>query len=248
MSRKSFGLKVLAAAAVVSLGFIPAAKAASVDLSAFGWMADTEAGVDLTILSTSNNGITLSLEKSADFTTGVNANGFIEPLIITFRQVASSAVPNIAIDDETIVNNTGADWTGFRFIVEGGLTNNGTVPHFDEAASVGFLTDPFNVGVYKNNDKELAAGSSTGKTLSSNALSGNIWHPGLAAGDLTIAADPFSSGSVGQTFVFKEQPVSGLTIGGTSVIPLPAAAWTSLSGLLGLGFISNLKNLKKILS
>ncbi len=178
----------------------------------------------------------------------MNADGFIEPLIITFRQVSSTAVPNIAIDDETIVNNTGVDWTGFRFIVEGGLSNNGAVPHLDEAASVGFLTDPFNTAQYLNNDKELRASSNSGGTLSSNALSGNIWHPGLQAGDLTIAADPFSSGSVGQTFVFKEQPISGLSTGGTSFIPLPPAAWTSLSGLLGLGFISKAKNLKKILS
>jgi len=241
MSRKLFGIKALAAAAVVSLGLIPSAKAASKDLSAFGWMADLQDGVDLTILSTSNNGVTLSLEKSANFTTGVNANGFIEPLLITFRQVASNAVPNISIDDETITNNTGSDWSGFRFIVEGGLANNGAVPHFDTAASTGFLTDPFAVGTFSTDNKELTA---SGGTLSSNALSGNIWHPGLAAGDLVIAADPFATGNVGQTFVFKEQPITG----SGPLIPLPAAAWTSLSGLLGLALISNAKNLKKMLS
>jgi len=240
MSRKLFGIKVLAAAAMVSLGLMSSAKAASKDLSAFGWMADLQDGVDLTILSTSNNGVTLSLEKSANFTTGVNANGFIEPLLITFRQVASNAVPNISIDDETITNNTGSNWSGFRFIVEGGLANNGVVPHFDTAASGGFLTDPFAVGTFSGDSKELTA---TGGTLSSSALS-NVWHPGLAAGDLVIAADPFATGNVGQTFVFKEQPITG----SGPLIPLPAAAWTSLSGLLGLGLISNAKNLKKILS
>jgi hypothetical protein len=246
MSRKLFGsggmasLKCLAAAAVVSLGLIPTAKAASADFSAFGWMADTEQGVDLTLLSTSNNGITLSIEKSATFSSGVNADGFIEPLLVTFRQVSSNAVANISIDDETITNDTGTDWSGFRFIVEGGLTNNGTVPHFDSAASAGFLTAPFDVPTFMNNDKELRA---TGGTLSSTALS-NVWHPGLNAGNLVIAADPFSSGNVAQTFVFKEQPIAG----SGPLIPLPAAAWTSLSGLLGLGLISNAKKLKKILT
>lgn len=243
MSRKLLGIKALAAAAVVSLGLIPAAKAASVDLSAFGWMADTENGVDLTVLSQSSNGITLSLEKSADFTTGLNADGFIEPLLINFRQISSSAVPTIKIDDESITNATGTTWTGFRFIIEGGLTNNGTVPHFDAAASAGFLTAPFDQGAFSNNDKLLTA---TGGTLPTSSLADSgLWNPGQApAGDLTIAADPFTSGNTAQTFVFKEQPITG----GGPLIPLPAAAWTSLSGLLGLGLISNAKNLKKILT
>jgi len=241
MSHKLSGIKVLAAAAVVSLGLIPSAKAVSKDLSAFGWMAELDPGVDLTILSTSNNGITLSLEKTADFTSGVNADGFIEPLVIAFRQVASNAVPNISIDNEVVTNDSGSDWSGFRFIVEGGVANNGAVPHFDTAASAGFSTDPFAVSAFSSDSKELTA---TGGTLPSGAFPANLFRPGEASGALVIAADPFTSGNVAQTFVFKEQPIAG----STSLIPLPAAAWTSLSGLLGLGLISNAKNLKKILS
>ena len=222
MSR-TLGIKAAAALAVLSLGMITSAKAASVDLSAFGWMADTDPGIDLTILSTSNNGITLALEKNAIFTSTA-------PLNITFRQVSSSAVANIAIDDETIVNDSGSNFTGFTFSVSGGTSNNGAVPHFDQAASAGFLTDPFATGSYSSDSTSLSA---TGGTLTSGAFSSNIWHPGLNAGDLTIAAAPFTSGNVNQSFVFTEIPQTA-----TQAIPLPAAAWTSLSGLLGLGILA----------
>jgi len=239
MSQRLLGIKVLAAAAVVGLGaFASSSKAVTKDLSAFGWMAEMDPGVDLTILSTSNNGITLSLEKSANFTTGLNANGFIDPLEIVFSQIASNAVPNIAIDDENVLNNTGSTWTGFRFIVEGGLMNNGTVPKFDTAASAGFSTGPFPTQTFSADAKELDA---TGGTLPSGVFPANLFQPGKASGELVIAADPFTAGSMRQSFVFKEQPIA-------SVIPLPAAAWTSLSGLLGLGLISNAKGIKKLLS
>ncbi len=213
------------------------AKAASVDLSAFGWMADTDANIDLTVLSTSNNGITLALEKNATFvSTGA--------LNITFRQVASNAVPNIAIDDETIVNDSGTSFVGFTFALTGGMSNSGTIPHFDQAASVGFLTDPFATGSYNSNSTTLTA---TGGTLSSGAFNPGIWHPGLASGDLVIAAAPFSTGSVNQSFVLTETPGTA-SVGNPQSIPLPAAAWTSLSGLLGLGALAGAKRAKKTLA
>jgi hypothetical protein len=232
MSR-NFSIKAAAAAAVLSLGMMSSAKAASADFSAFGWMADTDANVDLTLLSTSNNGITLAIEKNATF---VNTT----PLNVTFRQVSASAVPNISIDDETITNESGTDFTGFTFALSGGTSNNGAVPHFDAAASTGFLTDPFAVGTFNADSTKLTA---TGGTLASGVFNPGIWHPGLNAGNLVIAAAPFSSGNVNQSFVLTESPTTA-----TVAIPLPAAAWTSLTGLLGLGLISNAKRMRKALS
>ena len=157
MSQRLFGLKVLAAAAVVSLGaFASSVTAATKDLSAFGWMAEMDSGVDLTVLNTSGNTITLALEKTAHFTSGVNGLGFIDPLRIVFRQVANTAVTRIAIADENIINDSGSSWDGFRFIVEGGLSNNGAVPQFDASASSGFSSGTqFPNAAFSNADKEL---------------------------------------------------------------------------------------------
>ena len=47
------------------------------------------------------------------------------PLNITFRQVASDAVPTIKIDDESITNESGVDFTGFTFSLSGGTSNGG---------------------------------------------------------------------------------------------------------------------------
>jgi hypothetical protein len=238
MSQRLFGLKALAAAAVVSLGaFASSTTAATKDLSAFGWMAEMDAGIDLTVLSTSSNTITLALEKDAVFTSGLNANGEIDPLAIVFRQVSNTAINKIAIVDEIVSNETGVSWSGFRFLLSspmGGVT-------FDEAASAGFTagTQFPNASFTDNKDLEV-----TGGTLPSGNFPANLYRPG-ANGDLVINAAPFTSGSTRQQFTFKEQPIVGQP---SPVIPLPAAAWTSLSGLLGLGLISNAKNLKKILS
>lgn len=244
MSQRLFGLKVLAAAAVVGLGaFVSSANAATKDLSLYGWMAEMDPGVDLTVLNQAGNTLTLQLEKSATFTA-------VAPLNIQFFQTAitSQAVSRIIIDDETITNETGKDWDGFRFIVEGGLSNNGAVPTFDTAASGGFGAAPFTTETVVSN-KEIAL---SGGVLSSTNFPANRFTPGKTGGDLVINATPFTSGGMHQTFVFKELPTVGVGPGGHGnpppVIPVPAAAWTSLSGLLGLGLISNAKKLKKILS
>jgi len=249
-----FKMKSLAAAAVVTLGLMAsAASARTKDLSQFGWMAEMDPGVDLTVLSTANNGITLSLEKFADFTQPPTTNGFIQPLKITFTQVTNSdgsvatATPFINIVNESVFNNTGVAWSGFRWVIEGGLDNGG-IPHFDTAKSSAFKTDPFAVQTYSDSDKELTA---TGGNLPSTAL-GNMYTPGSidnSGNGLFIAALPFTSGSTAQTFIFKEQPISvneNPTPG--PVVPLPPAAWMSLSSLVGLGLISNARNLKKLLS
>jgi len=245
-------MKSLAAAAVVSLGLIAsAASARTKDLSQFGWMAEMDPGVDLTVLSTANNGITLSLEKFADFTQAPTVNGFIQPLKIVFTQVTNpdgtvaTANPFINIVSENVFNNTGTPWTGFRWIIEGGLDNGG-IPHFDTAKSTAFHTDPFSVQAFSDSDKELTA---TGGSLPSTVLA-NMYTPGgdASGNGLFISALPFTSGSIAQTFIFKEQPIQSGGGPPGPVIPLPAAAWMSLSSLVGLGLISNAKNLKKLLS
>jgi len=230
-------IKFALVAAVASAGiamFAPArADAGTLDLSAYGWFATFDDNVDLTILSTSNDGIVVSLQKFADFTGESTATGVPQPLSIIFRQTSRNAVSQIAIEEETVINDTGTSWSGFRFLVEGGV--GGSHPDFDTAKSAGFSTDPFPVQTYLNNNKELRV---SGGSLSS-AVGSNIWTPGRETGALYINAKPFTSGTLNQTFVFKEQPI---------LIPLPAAAWTSLSGLLAVGFFVGAKQARRILS
>jgi len=247
MSQRFTGLKVLAAAAVVGLGaFTSSAEARTKDLSMFGWTAEMDPGVDLTVLNQVGDTLTLQLEKFATFTA-------IKPLTITFQQTAVTAqsVSRIIIDDEHISNQTGQDWNGFKFIVESTMGPNDVLPSFDTAASGGFTTGTqFGTQNFaSNNELDVSGGM-----VSGSAFPAGLYSPG-ANGDLVINASPFSTGNVKQTFVFKELPLVGTGGnggggGGTPppVIPLPAAAWTSLTGLLGLGLISNAKNLKKILS
>jgi hypothetical protein len=244
MSQRLFGLKMLAAAAVVGLGsFASSANADTPDLSLYGWMAETDPGVAITVLNQVGDTLTLQLEKQAQFTTN-------DPLKIQFFQTAitDQAVSKIIIKEESITNSTGTDWNGFRFVLEGNRAGADGVPTFDTAASGNFGNTPFTTEtVVSNTEIQLSGG-----TLPSSNTPAGTFHPGQApgsTGDLVINASPFRTGSVlaGQNFIFKEIPMVGG--GGTPpVIPLPAAAWTSLSGLLGLGLISNAKKMKKILS
>jgi hypothetical protein len=237
MSLRNVKLAVLAAAASVGFAFFAPAKTANagvVDLSAYGWMAFTDDNVDLTILSTSNNGLVLSLQKFADFQPEFIGTGEVNPLSIVFRQVSRSAVGSIAIEEENVINDTGVAWQGFRFMLEGGIA--GHTPTFDTAASASFSTNPFPTKTFLNGNKELQV---TGGTLSAGTFPSNLWQPGRTSGALVIDADPFTSGSLNQTFVFKEQPI---------LIPLPAAAWTSLSGLVAVGLLVGAKKAKKILA
>jgi hypothetical protein len=248
-----FKMKSLMAAAAVTVGLMATtAHATTKDLSQFGWMAEMDPGVDLTVISDQSDNVILSLSKSADFTQPPNANGFIPPLKIIFTQVqnpdgtVATANPLINIVNEQVFNNTGVTWSGFRWIVEGGLDNGGAIPHFDTGMSSSFATDPFTVTAFSDSDKELTA---TGGSLPSTVL-GNLYTPGNTSGSgngLIIAALPFTSGSTPQTFIFKEQPIASNSSPGP-VVPLPAAAWMSLSSLVGLGLISNARNLKKLLS
>jgi len=182
------------------------------------------------------------IEKVAQFNTGLNDFGFIDPAEITFLQNMSEATDNIVVDVEHVFNNTGVTWNGFRFIIEdpmAGSTFGGA--QFDQTASAGFDVSPFTNKQFISTDVQEELFVSGGSVPSSGTDS--EWTPGFGpdAGSLVINANPFDNGSARRTFVFKEQP----TPGGEFVIPLPAAAWTGLSGLIGLGVMSSYKALRR---
>jgi hypothetical protein len=222
-------------ARVASLGIValslfaaaPVAKAGTVDLSAYGWMAFTDDNVDLTVISQSSNGLVVSLQKFADFTSN-------EPLSIVFRQTSATAVSKIAIEEETVVNDSGTTWSGFQFLLNGGVA--GSNPSFDVAGSASFSTAPFGTKSYNADNTVLTL---SGGSLSSGTFPSNLWTPGRASGALIINANPLA-GSADQSFVFTEQPVTVVPI------PLPAAAWTSLSGLVAVGLLVSAKKAKQM--
>lgn len=237
MVKRFFGLPALAAGAV-ALGvgaFTPSqAAAATKDFSSFGWMADLDPGVDLTVLNTGGSTITLALEKTADFTS-------TSPLNIVFRQVGTTSVSHIVIADENVLNDSGSAWSSFGFSLSG-MSNNGVVPTFDAAASAGFTagTQLPTLTFGSGNTQATASGGS----VASGTFPANLFQPG-ASGDLVINADPFAAGNGTQRFTFTETPNPSSA---PPVIPLPAAAWPTFAMLAGLGLVGTSKRLGKAAS
>jgi hypothetical protein len=230
-----FRFALIAAMAVIlgMAGYQPAS-ADTIELGG-GWAADVDPGVTLTPFTDPNDPGVLKVvvEKLARFTNGPTEDGYIEPLRITFFQVASQAATQISITDEVITNNTGVDWSGFKFIVEtDGMGPDGG-PKINSAASAGFDTSPFTTSAYSLDDKVLDLGGGS-------VANGSIWTPGLSGGELVLNTAPFDNGNFAQAFVFKEQPLY--------VIPLPASAALALSGLVGLGLIASAKKFRGALA
>ncbi len=203
MCLKLAGMKTLGLSCLALAGWITSARGAVIDFSEFGWQATVPEGVDLTALSTTNNGVTLALEKTADFINGAGPGGVISPLSITFQQVSANAVPNLAIDDEVVINDTGSPWIGFVFGLSGGVANGGILPHIS-GQSAGFSVDPFTNSSFTPDGRGLIA---TGGIVPSSVFPQNLFKPGNASGELVIAAEPFASIDTPQTFNFTEQPL-----------------------------------------
>lgn len=205
--------------------FAGQAQAASKVLTGSGWRVHFGSGLNVTLDGVTNDRAEVKIEKIAQFTEPFEG-GIGPTLEITFEQISYDAVPYIVVDSESVFNQTGTAWSAFRFNLT--EATNGASDHvkFDEAKT--FLDDdPFNIDPFTNytlnsDATELVVG---GGVVPNNS----VWTPGSGngAGELVIYGAPVSSGTK-RAFFFKEQPI----------IPLPAAAWTGLSGLLGVGLFS----------
>jgi hypothetical protein len=207
---------------------VNAAQAASIPLVdnngvSAGWnvtVADVDANdVSLTFVSSSGNRFFFT--KNAT----LRRNG--DPLVISFDKVDPNA-KELVIQNENLVNASGSDWTGFRTLVSSG--SNGGSPNFsfvtsDNSAGLGtFDIDPFTSFTFLNQNTELFVNGGT-------VANGDTWSPGSTSGTgLAIV----TSASTATHFTLKEIPIGGQ---GNNIIPLPAAAWSGLSMLLGLGLI-----------
>ena len=171
----------------------------------------------------------MDVEKGATFLPS-NAG---EGLLITFTQTSASATGLIDFTNESITNATGSTWSGFDFIL---LNSNASASFVSSASSpfappAGMFTTVSVTSVDGNPTVVYGGGSQANFATS-------LWGIG-ADGDLIIDANPLG---IGTTFTFKEVPVTG------PLVPLPAAAWQGLAGLLGLGLIAKAKSLKKLMA
>jgi hypothetical protein len=223
---------------VAMLGFSVAKSQAATQLvdgqNVGGWNITVPNGITLVIDDNGSTSGVIKLEKFAIFPSA-------EGLPITFMQNSLSAVPTIDFVNETVTNASGSSWTGFQYL----LTN--------QSASLGSAQATFQPppgGIFVPPSAPSTGVVYTGDTYSPESVTYTGTQPnGTTAlwgfgtdGDLIINANPSTTDSsfFPQTFDFKEVPLTG------PLVPLPAAAWQGLAGLLCLGMIGFGKNLKKV--
>jgi hypothetical protein len=215
---------LFAATAVVAAGLAGSSQAATVLSTGDvvdGWMISFPVGIALV----DDGGGSLTLEKAAAFDS-------LEGLSITFNQVSASASSTITITDESITNVSGVPFGGFQFLVLNELPGNAAAATLQPNAFTGG-TSPFTTQTDSPSTITLGGG-----TLANNATA--KWGFDSTGGDLAINANPAATGQF-KVFDLKEIPLP-------AAIPIPAAAWTGLSGLLGLAVIGNAKRLRKLLA
>jgi hypothetical protein len=192
-----------------------------------GWKVTFPA--DITLSTVDNSPSTLAFSKDATFNS-------LEGLVITFNQISYSASPTITIVDETLMNHSGSAFSAFQFMTLNTLAGNAAPPVFQSASDVFKSTPPFTHTDFTPDTITLSQG-----TLNDGAST--QFGMGPDGGDLVIAANPATSG-LKKVFDFKEIP----TPGPGTMIPLPAAGWTGLSGLIGLGVIGAARRARKLLN
>jgi hypothetical protein len=201
--------------------------------AANGWTATIpdvgdDASIQLSFVRAANG--VVFINKTATVTSNNSA------LVIEFDRTVASA-PTLAIGTESITNSSGADWTGFRTFVSTATAAGGTGAGFQlSAASGGFNNSPFTNMAFTKNNTEMVL---TGGTVAN----GTAFKPGSATdGGIVI----LSGNSADNRFLLKEIGLTGGNTGPGPVIPLPAAAWTGLSTLLGLGLVGAAKRVRRV--
>ncbi|HTW95537.1 MAG TPA: hypothetical protein VMD30_12120 [Tepidisphaeraceae bacterium] len=225
MSRLTKSAAALAVAA--ALGMAAHANAAATVLTSGdvvdGWRISFPTGISLV----SDGGMQLTLEKFAAFDS-------LEGLDITFTQVSYSASPDITIADESITNESGKSWGGFQFLLTDTLQGMGGKSSFAQSFN---LNDPsenfFTTTNLTPQDVTLGGG------IQPNTYTSELGYD-ADGGQLVIDASPAPMCEM-KVLNFKEIPI-------VAAVPAPAAAWTGLSGLLGLGILGSVKKLKKVIA
>jgi len=206
--------------AVLAGAMLPAASQAGALLgdgsASGGWTASAPDGVTVSLEVLGIVDDTLVLKKTAVFDS-------LGPIPIQFLK-GSSGISKIVIDFEEVTNNSGSAWSSFNLHVLGNA--GATLVDFDPTSAANWDGDAFT-------DPNTLSSNNQSLTLSGGTVAnGATFHPGIEAGpnggNLIINAVA--------SFSLNETPTAG-----ENVIPLPAAAWMGLSGLLGLGVFGQAK-------
>jgi hypothetical protein len=229
MPRYTFGA---IAAGFVSLAVgATSAQAGSLALGG-GWEAswDSSLDADLSLAVDFVGHDAVFIEKHLQF----NNNGAVD---IKFTQTGPGA-KFIVLDDEQVINNTGGSWASFKISLDNAAFD--TVKTDVKPPGSGFDISPFTSGVFSDADHTLTV---SGATIPSRPAAGNTWFPGTGANSGLWVIDGALSGVNGHlaSFTLTEQPGPG-----GHVIPVPAAAWTGLSGLIGLAGLSLRKSVRRL--
>jgi|SwirhisoilCB1_FD_contig_51_4837307_length_958_multi_2_in_0_out_0_1 hypothetical protein len=227
---------------VATLGFIGAlfmeAAPASAKSIALVDNNGVSAGWTVTVPDAQAAGFNITFVRSSGnqffFTKDATLTSNNTPFILSFDRTSANA-KDLVIQNEAIVNNTGSSWTSFREIVSSGSTSGGS-PNFalttsDGSAGLGnFSIDPFTSFSFVNSNTELDV---TGGTVAA----GSTWRPGSAS---STGLAIMTNDATADHFTLKEISIPG---SGGVVIPLPTAAWTGLSTLIGLGIVSKARKI-----
>ncbi|MFB3892429.1 MAG: PEP-CTERM sorting domain-containing protein [Phycisphaerae bacterium] len=194
-----FARAVLAGAVAVALaGTAPAAFVPlTLGPTDSGWTWDNSSmpAGNITVTDINTGASTLTITVSKDFT------DIKTPVLLTFQQDLPDAqtMARIIIHSESIKNDTGVNWTAFRW----SIFETGTAL-FDPSASGGWTVTPFSPspGAWQSNN-----GSPNGALLAnggSGVAAGATWTP---TGDLYINVDLTGNSTDNANFTLKELAV-----------------------------------------
>jgi hypothetical protein len=214
--------KAAAAAFAIALGFgASSASAAAIVIdpgtsaTVDGWLISPGNGIGLSAEAMGN---TLVLEKTANFPG-------LESAQIGFLKVSGTA-STIEFDNEAITNSGPGAWSGFQFL----LLNTGS-PMATFAGVSNVFVPPIGTGVDYTSFNLNSAKNNLTYSGSQGSMTISDWGSSTPGDDLLIDTNGATS------FSFDEVPIG-------AVVPLPAAAWQGLVGLLGLGAIAMTRKIK----
>jgi hypothetical protein len=190
--------------AMLALG-ASTALAGSTVLGTSGWRASWDPTLDpyVNIYLDTVDVDAVYITKSADFTQPPGPGGFA-PIPILFEQIAWPAVHQIVIEDETITNHTGHDWTDFHWDLL-----DGTDATFNDGPDFLFTTSPFDNQSFSPDLKGFwVDGFGLGPGGTDAVIpNGTVWTPGSGAGGGQLAMDVVVNQNEPYTiFTLKETP------------------------------------------